>query len=150
MVADLGDLFPGLHGSGYALTSPHSKDYNCIAWAAGETQAWWWPDDDPNNEAIHWPADVIREETLTAFVAAFATLGYQPCPDAELESGFEKVALFASDDGIPTHAARQLPSGRWTSKLGFLEDIEHGLGALEGDLYGRVVQVLRRPRALPE
>ena len=45
----------------------------------------------------------------------------------------------------PKHAARQLPSGRWTSKLGFLEDIEHALHDLEGTEYGAVVLVMKRP-----
>jgi hypothetical protein len=84
------------------------------------------------------------EETLDAFVAAFATLGYVPCSGEEPENGFEKVALFARG-GMPTHAARQLSDGRWTSKLGLREDIEHDLHAVSGDLYGTVVLVLKRP-----
>ena len=44
-----------------------------------------------------------------------------------------------------THMARQLASGLWTSKLGELEDIEHETPAeLEGDIYGIVVQYMRR------
>lgn len=42
--------------------------------------------------------------------------------------------------------ARQLPNGNWTSKLGTLEDIEHrALSAVEGNDYGNVVRILRRP-----
>jgi hypothetical protein len=82
---------------------------------------------------------------VEAFRAAFATLGYAVCAGAEPESGFEKVALFAGAHGVPTHAARQLPSGRWTSKLGELEDIEHALHDLTGLVYGSVVLVLKRP-----
>ena len=83
------------------------------------------------------------EESLAAFAAAFATLGYAPCAGEEAEPGFERVALFAHA-GVPTHAARQLPSGRWTSKLGLREDIEHELHALDGDLYGSVVAIFKR------
>ncbi|MCI0637958.1 MAG: hypothetical protein L0Y72_23715 [Gemmataceae bacterium] len=39
---------------------------------------------------------------------------------------------------MPTHAARQLPTGRWSSKLGPSEDIEHDLHALEGEIYGTI------------
>jgi hypothetical protein len=145
MVNNLAALFPRLHNSGYVLTSPRTRDYNCIAWAAGDVTAWWWPDPDPDNEAIFWPDGVPREETLAAFMAAFATLGYFPCDNADQEPGFEKVALFAGPDGVPTHAARQLPSGRWTSKLGFLEDIEHALHDVSGEHYGAVIQLLKRP-----
>ena len=81
---------------------------------------------------------------MAAFVQAFATIGYSPCPDGSLEAGWEKVALYATDEG-PTHAARQLPTGRWTSKLGPDDDIEHALEGLCGPAYGSVVQFLRRP-----
>lgn len=147
MVDRLEDLFPALRSSAFLVTSPRARDYNCIAWAAGDVAAWWWPDADADNDAIHWPPDVLCEETLAAFVAAFATLGYEPCEREAPEAGYEKVALFAGPDGVPTHAARQLPSGRWTSKLGFLEDIEHELHNLDGELYGAVVLVLKRPLA---
>ncbi len=142
MVEPIEAIFPGLSRSLYRVTSPVSRDYNCIAWAAGDTTHWWWPD--PDNDAIFWPAGVALVETLDAFVAAFATLGYAPCSGDELENGFEKVALFAKQ-GLPTHAARQLPSGRWTSKLGWREDIEHDLHAVSGDLYGTVMLLLKRP-----
>ena len=79
-------------------------------------------------------------------MAAFATLGYKPCPGDDLEVGVEKVALYVHPNGKPKHMARQLPKGRWTSKLGRDIDIEHGLEDLTGDLYGQVVQILKRPR----
>src|SRR5262245_49170402 len=145
MVGPIEAVFPGLRTSGFRVTSAASRDYNCIAWAAGDTAQWWWPDADPDG-AIFWPPGVVVEETLAAFVAAFATLGYVLCSGEQLEAGFERVALFAKV-GVPTHAARQLPSGRWTSKLGLREDVEHDLHAISGDLYGMVVLVLKR--ALP-
>jgi hypothetical protein len=142
MVSNLEDIFPRLRGSGYRIESPQDPDYNCIAHAAGDQRNRWWPD--PGGWAA-WPEGVPREETLEAFRAAFATLGYVPCEGAEPESGFEKVALFADSHGVPTHAARQVPSGRWTSKLGELEDIEHALHDLTGLVYGSVVLVMKRP-----
>ena len=84
------------------------------------------------------------ESDLAAFTTAFSTLGYAPCADGALEDGFEKVAIYQSPRGIQ-HAARQLSTGRWTSKLGGLEDIEHASPAeLEGAEYGEVVQYMRR------
>jgi len=64
-----------------------------------------------------------------------------------MEVGFEKVALFADAQGLPLHAARQLSDGRWTSKLGEQEDIEHALRDLEGVAYGNVALVMKRPLA---
>ena len=45
---------------------------------------------------------------------------------------------------IVKHAARQLTSGRWTSKVGQNIDIEHTLAGLEGPFYGEVVRILKR------
>jgi hypothetical protein len=92
-----------------------------------------------------WPPEAPREESPEAFIAAFSTLGYLPCENPDLELGFEKIALYASADGKPTHAARQLPTGRWTSKLGQLHDIEHAtLPVIEGPIYGVTVCFLKR------
>jgi hypothetical protein len=143
MSARLQAAFPGLRTTPYRVTSPAEPAYNCIAWAAGATTDWWWPIDDVRKS--FWPSGVPRETTLDAFTAAFRSLGYIAGADDGLEPGFEKVALFADRAAVPTHAARQLPNGRWTSKLGQAEDIEHGLRALEGDIYGSVVAIFRRP-----
>src|SRR5262245_23525351 len=111
-------LFPGLRTTSFRGTSPAETKYNCIAWAANDTSQWWWP-----VGGVPWPPSVARELTLDAFVAAFQTLGFDAGADEALEPGVEKVALFTDAAGVPTHAARQLPTGRWTSKLGQAEDI---------------------------
>ena len=142
MVAPLESLFPGLRHSPYQVTSPPDDVYNCIAWAANDKFQWWWPDGLKNR---YWPAGVLRDETLAAFQQAFASLGYTVCPGEQLEANFDKVALFADANGFPTHAARQLHNGRWTSKQGELDDIEHALRDLEGVEYGAVVLLMKRP-----
>jgi hypothetical protein len=143
MVERIEAIFPSLRNSSFRVTSQATRQYNCIAWAAGDTARWWWPDLGGDMGAF-WPSGVPQEESLEAFAAAFATLGYAICSDELPEPGFEKVALFA-EAGMPTHAARQLPGGRWTSKLGLAEDIEHDLYAVSGELYGNVVLFLKRP-----
>jgi hypothetical protein len=86
-----------------------------------------------------------HEYALDALEAAFKALGYETCDDDAPEPGFEKVALY-SNGLLYTHAARQLPGGKWTSKLGKAEDIEHDTpDAVAGGLYGEVVAFLRRP-----
>jgi hypothetical protein len=53
--------------------------------------------------------------------------------------------IYVDSSGTPTHMARQLSNGNWTSKLGDAEDIEHAqLEQLEGDIYGVAYQFLRR------
>jgi hypothetical protein len=90
-------------------------------------------------------SEAPSNETLEAFEAAFATLRYVRCTDASLELRYEKIAIYASTAGVPTHAARQLHTGRWTSKLGHLEDIEHSSpDALISNSYGSPVLFMRR------
>lgn len=136
-------LFPNLGNSHCVATSPQDITYNCIAWAAEENDRWWWPD---SMFIGFWPDSVSREVTLIAFIKAFGLLGYSSCANADYEDGFEKVAVFLDAEKKPTHMARQLNSGKWTSKLGKLEDIEHDLAGVEGDAYGKVAQYLKRSR----
>ena len=141
---DIEDCFPQILQTRYRVTSSETPRYNCIAWAAGDTHKWWWPDPSP---FAYWPPSIPRENTQQRFLEAFQTLGYEPCENADSEPDYEKVALYADADGFPTHAARQLADGGWTSKLGSEEDIEHGTPAgVEGEQYGSVAQVMKRRR----
>ena len=139
---------PRLTNESCVLTSPKNNGHNCIAWAAGDDTRWWWPV--PLRGINYWPRGVAREETLEAFIAAFATRGFAPCSDGSPQNGIEQVALFAKRVGtalVPTHAARQLETGQWTSKMGTLEDITHfTVDAVGGPVYGETVQFLSRPR----
>lgn len=122
--------------------SDATKDYNCIAWAAADSTNRWEPD--PLFQ-WYWPDGVERKYSLAAFHAAYRTVGYEICNDGSLEVGFEKIAIFTLD-GFPKHAARQLPNGNWTSKLGDFEDIQHcTLGCLSGPLYGSPQSYMKRP-----
>jgi hypothetical protein len=142
MVEGIELVFPRLQGVYWRVSSKPNDIYNCIAWAANVTKDWWWP---TGPGKTYWPNGVARVETLEAFRAAFATLGYIVCTSEELEPDFQKIALFVNDQGVPKHAAQQLDSGRWTSKLGKMEDIDHALHDLEGTVYGSVGLVMRRP-----
>ena len=98
-------------------------------------------------QIYYWPPDVPRQMTIDAFIKAYGTLGYEACNTFEVEQDYEKIALFEDSEKTPTHAAKQLQDGRWTSKLGDFEDIEHAdLHCLEGPLYGKVSCCLRRKR----
>lgn len=131
-------------------TSPETTAYNCIAWAAGDIRRWWWPDP---FFLYYWPPGIPRQETTDAFIALYESLGYEVCQNSDYEDGYEKIALYVSGLGKPTHAARQLPNGSWTSKLGRSFDVEHDLPEEVARLgsnplfhYGIVAVVLRRPR----
>ncbi len=136
-------LFPNLKQAGYKITSAADVDYNCIAWAVGDSRQWWEP-----LPGLYWPPGVQKEYSITAYLRIFAIHGYTPCDHADLEPGYQKIAIYVDADGLPCHAARQTAEGKWTSKIGELEDIEHGtLESLEGEAYGTVVQIMKRKSA---
>ena len=134
------DDFPRLTAQNHRITSPATRDYNCVAWAAGDVERWWQP-------GVYWlPPDWPDDDFgMGALEQVFAQLGYQDCNlDATLEPGFLKVALYGSGFTY-THAARQLPDGKWTSKLGKGEDIEHDTpDDVAGGLYGEVAEIMKR------
>jgi len=132
--------FPRLRGTQYTEMSPVDARYNCFAWAVGAINCRW----DPCYPWF-WPRGCPREVTISAFVQAFGTLGYEPCDYGRLETGYDKIVLYMNK-GEPTHAARQLRNGRWTSKLGKDVDIEHKVKDLEGPRYGKIAMYFRRPR----
>ena len=133
--------FPHFTEHNHRVTSPASLDYNCIAWSAGDTAHWWQP-------GVHWPVAASCDDCgIGNLVHAFKAIGYDECEDGTAERGFEKVALYGGGL-LYTHAARQLPNGKWTSKLGKAEDIEHDSpNDVAGGLYGEVVQFMKRPVA---
>lgn len=133
--------FPNLRTTPYQVKSPASILYNCIAWAAKDDRRWWWP-----APGYCWPIDAPVELSLEAFITAFEAMGYQCCDSGNLETGFEKIAIYVEQvTREPTHVARQLRNGMWTSKLGPREDIEHTLEGITGIEYGEIGQFLTRP-----
>ncbi len=133
--------FPNLNPGNFRPTSPINRNYNCIAWAAEVDDEFWWPSPAPD---AAWPKDVPQEESIPAFIAAYATLGYEVCQDGLHENDYQKVAVYALN-GIPTHAARSLANGKWTSKLGRNIDIEHDdLDCVNGPVYGAPHVFLRK------
>lgn len=131
--------FPRLTEDNHRMTSPATPDYNCIAWSAENTQRWWQP-------GAYWPVETHSDDYgLGILVEAFRSLGFEECDSSSLEDGYQKVALYGSTF-LYTHAARQVPSGKWTSKLGRSEDIEHDSpdDLCEG-IYGEVHVYMRRP-----
>ena len=132
----LEDVFPNL-GASYRITSPASRTYNCIAWAAEKADAWWEP-----TQGYYWSPSTPSEGTVIALVQVFESLGFERCDSRELEPGWTKIAIYGQGDEY-THATRQLPNGQWTSKLGVQVDIEHASPeALVGNEYGSILGVM--------
>jgi hypothetical protein len=140
--------FPKLAADGWRKTSEATSDYNCFAFALPDQSDWYSP---LPLWGYYWPADVVpRNTTLPTMIELYRHEGnFAPCENGDFENGFEKIALYVHQAGTVTHAARQIDSRIWTSKLGNLADIEHGLSSLEDegikiDDYGKVAQFLKR------
>lgn len=134
--------FPNKNAHNYKPTSPATGEYNCIAWALQKSDQVVWPDPLEQNG---WPPSLPRDESLNSFVTFFQMCGFTICNGQHLEAGFEKIALYVLNNAV-AHAARQLSTGEWTSKLGPAIDISHSTPeVLEGPSYGIVRAVMRRP-----
>jgi len=145
LAADREAQFPDLAKAGYRVTSQSARNYNCVAYAAGdETRKW-----DSGGLLLpgyYWPPGAMRGHQIEALQCAFATLGYEPFDTGDPEEGYEKVALDADENGHWQHVARQLPGGHWASKLGDCEDILHTtVHALCSPVYGTVWGYMKRP-----
>lgn len=133
------EYFPNLPSSGFQRVSEATENYNCIAWAAGHNDIWW-----DIAEGYYWPDDVPRVNAIENLEKVYERIGYVKCQSREPEKGIEKIAIYG-EAPLFTHAARQLETGKWTSKIGNLEDIEHdSLEGLCGEEYGQVILILKR------
>jgi hypothetical protein len=142
--------FENLAAQDFTCSSDPDDDYNCIAWAAGKTDNYWWP---TTLWPFYWPKGLPTfpnkpndiAESVDNFIAAFEREGYKVCKNGRFHPRYEKVAIYANKLGRVKHAARLLTTGAWSSKLGEHEDIEHKTSeCIEGKSYGYVKVFLRR------
>jgi len=123
--------------------SPKDLHYNCVAWAMGDNSKWWWP-----AGGYYWPVSKPSVLTVGTFIELFELIGYECCDNGRLEDGYNKIAIFSDNQQKPTHVAKQLPSGLWTSKLGANIDVEHELLDLIqhpvlSRFYGKVAVIMK-------
>ncbi len=129
----------------FRYTSPKKKAYNCLAWAIGISNL--------QIDMLYF-RDVyeLDPNTLDHSANGYAECinryyGFEICDSAEVEDGFEKIALYEDNRRDFTHAARQLDNGKWTSKMGTYEDIEHDdLDAVAGAFYGKPSVYMKRKK----
>ena len=131
--------FPNLASEGFEIVDEPSPWYNCIAYAAGDTSKWWWPDG-----INYWPPWATLTTKIESLQEVFAGKGYEQCEDSGTEAGYQKVALYEADNKMQ-HAAVQMPNGRWRSKMGRGPLIEHRTPeSLSGGIYGEPTVFMRR------
>jgi len=126
------DILPNIVGH-YKETSKATIDYNCLSWAVELTDTFI----DPENRCVgySWPDGAEREWTTAACRKVLAYYGYvEECDDGSFEDEYVKVAMYVDESGAPTHFARQIVDGNWTSKLGdFIDVVHHNLSCIEGN-----------------
>lgn len=138
--------FPNLVQGEYRVTSPEDDKYNCISYAADDNALWWTHGERTTLKGFYWPPGAMHGDQLGALISCFECIGYSICNNDSVEKGYDKVALYADKQGNWTHAAKQLPDGSWTSKLGEGVDIIHdNLEGVSGRLYGHVACFMKRP-----
>lgn len=138
-------FFPHLTNGNFKITSPIDSNYNCFAWAIEEKSIKYAPFP---FDLYSWPNHINREDKLDSFFKFYSDYGYKLCKNGRKEKGFQKIALYTKEiDGelTATHVARQLPNGKWTSKIAGYEDIEHRtVHNLAGCHLGETIYYLKR------
>jgi hypothetical protein len=132
--------FPNSFEEPFILTSPITPNYNCIAWAFGDDTKWYWPEN-----TYFWPSKIRRKPDIQSFIELYELIGYLVCLDDSLQEGIEKIVIFTDQNNVPTHAARQLKNGNWTSKLGESHDVEHTIKSMHNSFYGNPKVYMSRP-----
>jgi hypothetical protein len=140
------EFFPNLNSANHTQKSPCDVSYNCVAWAAGKNNVFWWPREDHV-----WPIENKYGETIEAIVDLFNCLGYDICNNENFEKDYEKISIYAKCKGTrftPTHVARQINNGYWSSKLGPEIDIIHQkVEDLSSPVYGKPMVFMKRKQS---
>lgn len=133
--------------AGFELTSCPDTNYNCVAWANGDTTRFWSPTPDGLRSGNYWPEDLPALCSVKVFKDLFARDGFVECAPEELPDGVEAIAIYVSEGGQPEHVARRKADGTWMSKMGDEADIEHQtVGCLDCNVWTFAV-MLRKASA---
>jgi len=109
--------------------------YNCFGFALGYNQ-WWEPpvfiDELIANEEAIWPLGLSESLDIDNYIAAARTERFYVSQDAMWEESCDTIMLyFTTNDRKFQHAARQVSSGVWSSKLGTGSDITHAIDGID-------------------
>jgi len=85
------DDFPRLTPGNHRITSPPTPDYNCIAWANGDTTRWWQP-------GVFCPVHASPDDCgIGILEQMLVSAGYTDCAmDASLEPAFARSPCIVS------------------------------------------------------
>jgi hypothetical protein len=96
-----------------------------------------------------WPVDLPPDESFANVHTLLSRLGFVDCDDDRAIDPRITivVAIFLDDGSKPAHFAQQQANGKWLSKLGDGNDIEHRTTqSVEGGANGTLAHKMCRPR----
>ena len=85
---------PLVSDANHDVTSSDDPEYNCVAWALGLTDRWVWP----GRDDAWWPDSIRQDDSVESFIELFRSVDFERCDSAALETGYERVAVFASGE----------------------------------------------------
>jgi hypothetical protein len=142
----------GVNSEITSLKDLPSNAYNCVAFALGEENSI--ADMLVFSKRIDLTACGLSNTNLSHTAEAYEALfryfyQFERCNSTDPEPGYIKIALYEGydeDDELNfLHVAIQLEGGRWKSKMGNYEDIEHEtLEVLAGKQYGDPKIIMKR------
>lgn len=139
--------FPNLSSENHRVTSCCTPLYNCVAYAMGDDKRWWEPS---GRQGTYWPLK-LGPNILDNYIKMFQIFGnFDICSNGDVERHFFKIAVFYNSSKntgtkVFTHVAKMLADGKWSSKLGEAEDIEHSKPEdLFGSFYGTSMVYMKR------
>ena len=129
-----------MNRNNYEPRSDEDFNYNCLAFALGDTSNWWEP---PGQFGFYWPPGLPDDLSVGTAIRIIKLHGFVRDLEPNIAPEADAIAIYANGDEW-THFAK-FHNGVWLSKLGIDHDIEHSsLEVLEGDLYGKAVRILSR------
>ena len=120
--------FPNMNVGTVSVSGETTSVYNCISWTVGVTDRWLWPG-----------------SSISDFDTFYRNWGFARTSNGPIAAwGFSTTNMTHGNVSGPGHGPR------WESKCGQDLRIQHGLGEMEGGVYGRVLAFYSRSRILQE
>ena len=137
-----------INGINFKIIQQDNEDYNCIAHSLGYNHITIWP---ISKRFWVWDKTLPYINTINNFVSLYRKFNYEICEDSSWEFEYDKIALYISvlsGRNTVSHAAKQIDSYWWSSKIGGDELFEHTLEAIENKNVGTKYVFLKRPKNL--
>ena len=137
-----------INGINFKIVEQDDINFNCIAHSLGIRNMSIWP---AKLELWVWDKSLPYINTINNFVNLYRKFNYEICEDSSWEPDYDKIALYISIlscRNTVSHAAKQIDSYWWSSKMGGDELFEHDLEAIENKNVGTKYVFLKRPKNL--